>query len=183
VRDTTEADDAAILLSAMAMFGNAVGPIPSVWFGNSEHGARLFVLLCGTAGAGRKGTAVSVVKAITKEAAPEWSATRMMSGLKSGEAMITTLQLDSAGKGDPRLFIDEDEYQRLIVTMGRSGSMGPMLRSAWAGLKLEDTTQAGGHHQEEEGAVVRADPRQHGRGDHAAGAAGQEGRGDPLRWP
>ena len=55
------ADPAAVLVSFLALLGNAAGPQPHARFGGAEHPARLFAVLVGDAATGRKGTALAAV--------------------------------------------------------------------------------------------------------------------------
>lgn len=136
--EATGADPAPILLSTLAMAGNAVGPHPHVVFGGSEHPARLFVVVVGDAAVGRKGTAVSAVRRLFREADPTWADGRIATGLKSPEAMIARVDDDTSD--DCRLMIVEPEFARLAGQMGRT-AFSPVLRAAWDGEVLENTTK------------------------------------------
>jgi hypothetical protein len=134
VAGATGADPAAVLLTFLALAGNAAGPQPHAWFGGAQHPARLFVVLVGDAATGRKGTALAAVEQLLAEADPEWADTRVMYGLQSAEAMIEQV---ADGRGDCRLMVAETEFARLVATMARSGTMSAQLRNAWDGRTLQ----------------------------------------------
>ena len=133
--EATGADVAACLLAALTMVGNAAGPEPHVVFGGAEHSARLFVVIFGDAAVGRKGTAVNAVRRPFREADPLWEGTRIKSGLKSPEAMISLV--DDNRADDCRLLILEPEFARLVASMART-EFSPRLRAAWDGEPLDN---------------------------------------------
>lgn len=130
----TGADPAAVLMTFLAMAGNAAGPQPHAWFGGAQHPGRLFVVLVGDAATGRKGTALEAVEPLFAEADPQWASGRVLYGLQSAEAMIEHV---SDGGRDCRLLIAESEFARLVVTMARSGTLSAQLRNAWDGRPLQ----------------------------------------------
>lgn len=134
------ADPAAILLSFLALLGNAAGPQPHARFGGSEHPARLFVVLVGDAATGRKGTALGAVEPLFEAADPDWAASRILYGLQSGEAMIDAVE---DGTGDCRLAVVETELARLVLMMARSATLSAQLRNAWDGRTLQRTITRG----------------------------------------
>jgi hypothetical protein len=131
--DASGADPAAVLLAFLALLGNAAGPQPHARFGGAEHPARLFVVLVGDAATGRKGTALSAVEPLFAEADPDWTDTRVMYGIQSGEAIIDQV---ADGTGDCRLMMVETEFARLAETMARTGTLSTHLRNAWDGRAL-----------------------------------------------
>ena len=131
------ADPAAVLVSFLALLGNAAGPQPHARFGGAEHPARLFVVLVGDAATGRKGTALGAVEALFAEADPDWADARVLYGLQSAEAMIDAVCDDA---GDCRLMVVESEFARLAETMARTGTLSAQLRNAWDGRALHRST-------------------------------------------
>ncbi len=113
------ADPAAVLVSFLALLGDAAGPQPHAWFGGAEHPARLFAVLVG-------------------EADPDWADGRVLYGLQSAEAMIDRVADDHAS--DCRLMIVETEFGRLVETMVRTGTLSAQLRNAWDGRAMQRTT-------------------------------------------
>lgn len=68
--EATGADEAAILLSTLAMLGSAAGPEPHIVFGGAEHPARLFAVIVGKVATGRKGTATGAAQRLFEPADP-----------------------------------------------------------------------------------------------------------------
>jgi hypothetical protein len=130
----TEADPAALLLTTLVLFGNAVGPQPHVEFGGAAHPGRLFALIVGDAATGRKGTAYEAVSALFAEADPDWCDARFQYGLQSPEAMID--RVSDGQTDDCRLMVVETEFARLLEIMARS-NMSTQLRNAWDGRALD----------------------------------------------
>src|ERR1700677_4734731 len=87
-REAFSADPAAVLVTFLALLGNAAGPQPHAGFGGAEHPARLFAVLVGDAATARKGTALGAVEKLFAEADPDWAEGRIAYGLQSAEAMI-----------------------------------------------------------------------------------------------
>lgn len=135
--ESSGADPAAILISFLALLGNAAGPQPHARFGGAEHPARLFAVLVGDAATGRKGTALGAVEKLFAEADPDWAEGRIAYGLQSAEAMIALVDDDA---GDCRLMVVETEFARLVETMARTGTLSAQLRNAWDGRALQRAT-------------------------------------------
>lgn len=132
--DATGADPAAVLLTFLALTGNAAGPQPHAWFGGAQHPGRLFVVLVGDAATGRKGTALEAAERLLAEADPEWADGRMLYGLQSAEAMVSQVADE---RRDCRLMVVETEFARLVTTMARTGTLSAQLRNAWDGRTLQ----------------------------------------------
>jgi hypothetical protein len=135
--ESTGADPAAVLVTFLALLGNAAGPQPHARFGGAEHPARLFAVLVGDAATGRKGTALGAVEPLFAEADPDWAENRIAYGIQSGESVI---DLVADGSGDCRLMIVETEFARLVETMARTGTLSTHLRNAWDGRTLQRST-------------------------------------------
>jgi hypothetical protein len=136
--EASGADPAAVLVSFLALLGNAAGPQPHARFGGADHPARLFAVLVGDAATGRKGTALGAVEQLFAEADPDWADGRVMYGLQSAETMIDRVADDHAD--DCRLMIVETEFGRLVETMARTGTLSAQLRNAWDGRTLQRAT-------------------------------------------
>jgi len=135
--ESSGADPAAVLVTFLALLGNAAGPQPHARFGGADHPARLFAVLVGDAATGRKGTALGAVEALLAEADPDWAQDRVLYGLQSAEAMIDRV---ADGAGDCRLMVVETEFGRLVETMARTGTLSAQLRNAWDGRALQRVT-------------------------------------------
>ena len=136
--ESSGADPAAVLVTFLALLGNAAGPQPHARFGGAEHPARLFAVLVGDAATGRKGTALAAVENLFAEADPDWATDRVLYGLQSAEAMIDKVADDYSN--DCRVLIVETEFGRLVETMARTGTLSAQLRNAWDGRTLQRTT-------------------------------------------
>ena len=135
--ESSGADPAAVLVSFLALLGNAAGPQPHARFGGAEHPARLFAVLVGDAATGRKGTALGAVEPLFAEADPDWAESRIAYGIQSGESVIEQV---ADGSGDCRLMLVETEFARLVETMARTGTLSTHLRNAWDGRTLHRAT-------------------------------------------
>ena len=136
--EASGADPAAVLVTFLALLGNAAGPQPHARFGGAEHPARLFAVLVGDAATGRKGTALAAVEPLFADADPDWAAGRVLYGLQSGEAMIDWVADDHSK--DCRLMVVETEFGRLVETMARAGTLSAHLRNAWDGRAMQRVT-------------------------------------------
>lgn len=129
----TEASTAALLLTLLAGFGNAVGAGPHARVGGCRHPARLFVLLIGRTGRGRKGQSYADVSEVLQHADPTWWQACQAGGLASGEGLVARVRDSEDGSPrDKRAMVYEPEYARLLQAKGREGNtLGALLRDAW----------------------------------------------------
>src|SRR5262249_14280469 len=88
----TEADPAAVLLTFLTMFGNAVGDGPHVRVGGVRHPARLFSTIAGKTAVSRKGQGYADAGRCFEHADPFWWERSRISGLGSGEGLINALR-------------------------------------------------------------------------------------------
>jgi len=145
IEPRSEGDPAAILTTLLAAFGNAVGSGPHVKIGAVRHRANLFVAHVGETAQGRKGQAYRDGIHIVKVADEDWHDAALVSGLGSGEGLLSKLQDDSkrntAGSHDlrsPCAFLYEPELARILTVASRDGSTVSMiLREAWDQTRLE----------------------------------------------
>ena len=155
IEEYTEADPAAMLVTFLAAFGNAVGRGPHVRLGSAEHGTNLFVKIVGDTGAaGRKGTSWEEIKRPMRAAAPDWHPT---GGIESGQGIIyhvrdphdvrrkprkgEKLEVDDEGyvtvredEGveDKRLFLLESEFGKVLAVGDRKESTTlEVLKQLW----------------------------------------------------
>ena len=68
----TEADKAAILGTALVMFGNAVGRGPHFKAESDKHYTNTNIVLVGETSKGRKGTSAGRVRGLLRSVDPEW---------------------------------------------------------------------------------------------------------------
>lgn len=137
VEEHTEADPAGILASLLVMTGVACGRGRSLYQGARQR-ARLYVVLVGETGSGRKGTGTGVAADVLEAAGDPLSGLRA-SGIASGEAIVALYaqrqaEAEDAGNPlyDPRLLIVESEFSQLLAKMNREGStLSQALRNGW----------------------------------------------------
>ena len=88
-------------------FGAAVGPGPHLYADAAKHELKLFAVVVGRTSRARKGTSRVNVQRVFNLAAPDWSAENVVSGMSSGEGLVTAL----ATEGDLRgVLVVESEF-------------------------------------------------------------------------
>lgn len=155
----TEADPVALLMDVLVSFGNAAGSGPYVRIGGDKHPGRLNIGLVGDSAKARKGTSRSLIRRLMEAADPEWSATRQLSGLSSGEGLVeqvmdpvtkwkkTTITdpdtkeraetlsptLEHPGVADKRLFVTAGELAGHVMAVMRrpENPLSAVMRDAW----------------------------------------------------
>lgn len=143
----TEADPVAVLVTALALFGAMVGNGPHVRIGGTQHPARVWPLIVGKTGSGRKGTSwhearylVSSFSSYSKT----YMESRVASGLSSGEGLIAAFSQDdeNAMAPDGLLTVFEAEFARVLSVSRRDGSILPgVLRDLWDGSHASTMTR------------------------------------------
>jgi hypothetical protein len=139
----TEADDANLLATFLAMFGNAIGDSTFAYADGAVHPPRLNVVMVGRTSRGRKGTGYANVRRLMEAATPSWT-DRIYSGLASGEGLIAAVRdpevedgssassASSASQTDRRLFVYESEFARVLKVCTREqNTLSAVLRDAW----------------------------------------------------
>lgn len=147
----TEGAPAALLACGLAALGALIGRGPVWHFGDTDHHARLFVLLVGPTGSGRKGTTISAsARRILFALDGEFVAERVANGLSSAEGLIALVRDATPDRvqngrqipGDPgvtdkRLLLIEEELGGPLEAMAREGNrLSAVLREAWDGRDL-----------------------------------------------
>ena len=148
---TTEADPIGVLLTLMAAIGNLVGPGPHWRVSGRDHGLRIFALLVGPTGHGRKGTAWSTVEQLLAPFFGDWLTHRVKRGLSSGEGLIHAVHEISANDDDQRrewkvkekrLLVIEEEFGSVLKMMTRRGNtLDSVIRQAWDDGNLSTLTK------------------------------------------
>jgi hypothetical protein len=155
----TEGDPVAVLASALVSFGNAVGRGPYVQIGATKHRTNLFFGHVGETSKGRKGSARNPVKDIMHSADRRWTEDRILSGLSSGEGLISEvrdpvqvpnkdgkMQTVDQGVKDKRLLVMEGELSQALKVMKREGNtLSPVMRNAWDGENLRTMVKHSPH--------------------------------------
>ncbi|MCK9248995.1 MAG: YfjI family protein [Solirubrobacteraceae bacterium] len=165
---TTEADEAALLTTALTMFGAMCGDGAHVRAGG-DHRPALFTVVTGATSAARKGTSLTAITEAMRLGFGDELDRVVRRGIGSGEALIHAIRdprVDRVpiydGKGETKRFtgewreepadpgasekralIEAEEFAALIAPTRRQGStLSPKLREAWDGRKLEVGTKA-----------------------------------------
>ncbi len=155
----TEADPVAVLANMLAYFGNAAGRGPYMQIGATKHRANEFFGNVGKTSKGRKGSARSPVKDIMHAADRQWAENRILSGLSSGEGLISevrdpvrapdkdgNMKVVDPGVKDKRLLVQEGELSQALKVMKREGNtLSPVLRNAWDGETLRTMVKHSPH--------------------------------------
>lgn len=142
----TEADRVSVLVQILAAFGNLVGPGPHFRVEFTQHPPRLFGVLVGDTSKARKGQSWSTPKHVLTGVDPTW-ATRITSGLSSGEGLIYAVRDADAVQSDPgemdkRLFVLEEEFAQPLKVMRREGNiLSVTIREAWDHGDLQPMTK------------------------------------------
>ena len=140
----TEADPAALLVTFLALFGNAVGAGPHARVGAARHAARLYPCIVGNTARARKGQSFAEIASIFELADPAWWGAARAGGLASGEGIIARVH-DTAGTTpvEKRALFYEPEFSRTLAAAGRETcTLSAVLRDAWDSGDLAVTTRA-----------------------------------------
>jgi hypothetical protein len=155
VEEHTEADPAAILSQILVAFGNAAGRGPNLMIEGSRHGTNEFLVLVGESSNARKGTSLNRSMAFLETADAEWRKDRVLTGLSSGEGLITPVtdpvwgrdangepRCEIEGVTDKRLLVVESEFGSTLRVLQRDGNrLSPLMRVSWDGGDLATMTK------------------------------------------
>jgi hypothetical protein len=152
----SEADPVALLLQFLTAFGSIVGSNAHYQIESDRHRTNLFIILIGISSKARKGTSGGRVRSFCESVDPDWSQERNVSGLSSGEGLISAVrdqvkewnkkenryEVTDFGVADKRLLVVEAEFAGTLSVMERSGNtLSPNIRNAWDGLILRTMTK------------------------------------------
>jgi bifunctional DNA primase/polymerase-like protein len=154
---STEADPAAVLFVLLSMLGNYVGRKPHLWAGATDHPPRLWPLLVGKTGAGKKGTAVNVAAWFMRQYDEEYMRDNLTSGLSTAEGLIQEVADPKPEKGaegaedgfdpglvppDKRRIFREDEFATLLGRSRRENNViSAAVREAYDGVPMRVKTR------------------------------------------
>lgn len=152
----SEASAAALLVQFLTAAGNSFGRGAHFPVEGDQHTTNLFVAIVGDTSAGRKGTSWGRVRQLLTLADADWTTTRVIGGLASGEGLIwqvrdptfkqvqvkegkppkptgeTIEELVDEGVSDKRLLVQESELARVLRVMRREGNtLSPVIRQLW----------------------------------------------------
>jgi hypothetical protein len=151
----TEADPVAVLINLLIDFGNAAGRSPHVNVGPDRHGLNLNAVIVGKSSKARKGMSTNAVKNLMRSADSFWTEDRVMSGLSTGEGLISAVRdrvtsenkngelvVVDEGVFDKRLLAIESEFARPLKLMTREGNiLSIIIRQGWDGDTLQTLTR------------------------------------------
>ncbi len=179
----TEADPVALLVQFLLAFGSCIGRSAYYLAEADKHAGNLFAVLVGVSSKGRKGTSWGHIRRLFESVALAWTASRVLSGLSSGEGLIHAVRdpvekeeknkktgemetvLVDAGIEDKRLFVMESEFASVLRQTQRDGNtLSATLRNAWDTGTLRSMTknspaQATGAHVSIVGHITRDELR------------------------
>lgn len=162
IEPETEADPAALLLTFLAHYGNAIGRCAYYPIGGTRHYANLFLVLVGRTASGRKGTGHRAISCQFRDTDPDWYPHKIQHGLSSGEGLIQSVRdpvwkrsaeeregktkefrsLEDEGVDDKRLLVVEEEFGSVLKMCQREGNiLSNMVRQAWDGADLQTMTR------------------------------------------
>lgn len=137
IHPSTEAHPAGVLVQLIALIGAMIGDGPHIVIGGSKHPARIWPLLIGPTGKGRKGEALAQARKFVSSFSSFSSyfvEHCLASGLSSGEGLVAHFHNggDDEVEQDRRLAVTEVEFARPLAASKREHStLGPILRSLW----------------------------------------------------
>lgn len=160
----SEADPAALLIQALAAFGNVLNRAPHFRAEADSHHMNLFAALVGETSKGRKGTSWGHIRRVFALIDPDWTGARVLAGLSSGEGLIWAVRDEIAkdepvrekgrptgeyqrvvvdrGIDDKRLLVLESEFASTLRVMSRDGNtLSPVIRQAWDSGDLRTMTK------------------------------------------
>ncbi len=151
----TEADPAGLLVTLLAAVGNVIGAGPHYAVSGARHPGRVFPVLVGATGSGRKGMALTTLAPLFEATFPAWWA-RQEKGLSSGEGLIWRVRdpietwqpakgraiVTDPGIEDKRLFVPETEFGQILKVLTReNNTLSTVIRDAWDGGMLSTLTK------------------------------------------
>lgn len=160
----TEADPAGLLVQILAAFGNTLNRGPHFRVEADTHYMNINAVVVGTTSKGRKGTSWGHVRRVFQAVDSDWTDTRILNGLSSGEGLIWEVRdpivieeevkekgkptgkfqtkVTDRGVEDKRLFVLEPEFARTIAAMLRDGNtLSAVIRQAWESGYLRTMTK------------------------------------------
>jgi hypothetical protein len=167
IAERSEAHPAALLMQALAIFGNRIGAesiedaAPGFRQGESYHRTALYIMVIGESGRGAKGDSWSYAHSLLRRVDPTFIPHE---GVQTGEGFIEVLADDEplderstingnkvrhvkkGGQHDRRYFNFEPEYGRVLHVASRPGStIKDIVRALWDYGSTEKVTAASRH--------------------------------------
>jgi hypothetical protein len=157
----TEADPAAMLLTALTGFASLIGDGPHHTVGADVHKARLYVCVVGATATARKGMSSGPPLALLAAVDPVWEKRCVLRALSTGEGLIHRLRdpvsrlepskkngqileevVTDPGIKDKRLFVKVGEFARILAVMTRDGNtLSQIVRELWDSGNADNPTK------------------------------------------
>jgi hypothetical protein len=155
ISPNTESDPVAILALFLAAYGNLIGRGAHFKVEGDTHFCKVWPVLVGESGKGRKGTAQGRVNALLRLVDEHWHYNCQAQGLSSGEGLIYSVRDRRTKEGkdgetvvvdegvlDKRLLVTEPEFAGPLTVMQREGNtLSVVLRMAWDDATLQTMTK------------------------------------------
>ena len=160
----SEADVVALLVQGLIAFGSTLNRSAYFSAEADRHHMNLNAVLVGETAKGRKGTSWGHIRRVFAAVDPDWTNTRVLNGLSSGEGLIWAVR-DEITKDEPvrekgkptgeyqtvvvdrgitdkRLLVLESEFASTLRVMGRDGNtLSALIRQAWDSGDLRTMTK------------------------------------------
>lgn len=156
----TETHPAAVLVQLLIGLGNLIGRSPYFLTERDRQHCNLFGVVVGNSAVGRKGTSWGHARHVLAEVDSEWEKGRILSGLASGEGVISELKDAEEGEDgapgakDKRLMLHESEFGAVLRVLQREGNtLSSTIRNAWDTGTLRNLANA---HRGKTGQSLRA---------------------------
>jgi hypothetical protein len=155
IEPNTESDPAAILTLFLSAYGNMIGRGAHFEVEGGRHFCKIWPVITGESGKGRKGTAQDRVNRLLREVDLNWYYNCQAQGLSSGEGLIYHVRDRKTKEGkdgeeivvdegvvDKRLMLTEPEFAGPLTVMQREGNnLSVALRMAWDDTTLQTLTK------------------------------------------
>ncbi len=139
----TEADPAALMLSALVAFGVAAGSGRHMMAGSRPQSGRLFVMLVAQSPKSNRGLSWALTRDLLEVIDPRLAHARVLMGLGTGRPLIDALTPRRSAYADERLLVFEPGVTRALAIASRPSSpLAWLLRNAWDGAPIELPGQA-----------------------------------------
>jgi hypothetical protein len=144
VAPSTEATPAALLVSLLTLAGASLNRGPHVRHGSEIHRGNLYSALVGETARARKSLAINVARTLYALVDDGFTASRLVGGFGSGEALVWEVRdadhdEEDPGAGDTRAVVLEHEVGGVLARMTRQGAtLSHTFRAAWDGHRLEN---------------------------------------------
>ncbi|MFG2228047.1 DUF3987 domain-containing protein [Streptomyces sp. NPDC048644] len=144
VMPQTEADPIGIYATTLSLFSAAINGHVR---GEDGRPLSVWTVLAGRSGIGCKGTAYRNARALMGPAFDGFFSSRIVSGVSSGPALVSTLygielaSMGGEGGSDGRALIVEEEWAEVLKRARRCPTFDQKLRTAWDGGEISNRTK------------------------------------------